>query len=813
MYSESGIYCYKNKKNGKLYIGQATNLKTRYVSFYNTNRRYAGKVIDNARKKYGVENFEYSILTHCPVDELNYWECFYVERLKTITPYGYNMTYGGDSSYTTTEYFINKQKEILIKTINKRNPKIITDNIIYKSHRTKVLLICPEHGEFWLTPDHILNKSTNKLLCPHCVKEFIRKKTETFFFKKAKEKWGNKYDYSKTLIKSRINHVTITCPIHGDFVVIPGNHISKGKNVGGCPKCSQIISHKAAMEKGEKKLLSIIKEKFGDKYSLEKFKYKGDKEKVTLICPIHGEFSMSPNNLKKSLGCPKCSGFFMDQEYFIEKSKKVHGEKYDYSKVQYKTVKIKVCIICPEHGEFYQSPSSHMEGNGCPKCGRLTQAINRTNTTEYFIKKAIEIHGNKYDYSKTEYVNYDTKVCIICPEHGEFWQKPSHHLIGLGCLQCSKTIKRKTTEQFINEAKKIHGDKYDYSKVNYINNHTKVCLVCSKHGDFWITPAAHLQKCGCKKCREENFKIKPNEKFINKVNELYPNKYTFEKCNYRNKNTFVTLFDTTINDYVSIEPDELIRKKPKTIELINILKEKFGDIYDYSKVEYIADKKPIYVICPKHGEFSMTYNNLINSKGCPQCTKENAFKNKKNGETNESAFITEAKKIHGDKYDYSKVIYKNSHAKICIVCPEHGEFYQTPNNHLSGYGCTKCGNKNHNVQKKILQYDLNGNFIKEWNNCQEIINSGIGKSETNIRKCCLGSQNVAYNFIWKYKETDVLIEKHILQLTKNNVLVKEWNSMSQIKKEKPINSTQHIFPCLNGKTKTAGGFIWKYKNN
>lgn len=500
MYSESGIYCYKNKKNGKLYIGQATNLKTRYVSFYNTNRRYAGKVIDNARKKYGVENFEYSILTHCPVDELNYWECFYVERLKTITPYGYNMTYGGDSSYTTTEYFINKQKEILIKTINKRNPKIITDNIIYKSHRTKVLLICPEHGEFWLTPNHILNKSTNKLLCPHCVKEFIRKKTETFFFKKAKEKWGNKYDYSKTLIKSRINHVTITCPIHGDFVVIPGNHISKGKNVGGCPKCSQIISHKAAMEKGEKKLLSIIKEKFGNKYSLEKFKYKGDKEKVTLICP-------------------------------------------------------------------------------------------------------------------------------------------------------------------------------------------------------------------------------------------------------------------------------------------------------------------------KHGEFSMTYNNLINSKGCPQCTKENAFKNKKNGETNESVFITEAKKIHGDKYDYSKVIYKNSHAKICIVCPEHGEFYQTPNNHLSGYGCAKCGNKNHNVQKKILQYDLNGNFIKEWNNCQEIINSGIGKSETNIRKCCLGSQNVAYNFIWKYKKTDVLIEKHILQLTKNNVLVKEWDSMSQIKKEKPINSTQHIFPCLNGKTKTAGGFIWKYKNN
>ena len=183
----------------------------------------------------------------------------------------------------------------------------------------------------------------------------------------------------------------------------------------------------------------------------------------------------------------------MNTQEFIEKAKKIHGDKYDYSKVEYKGAHTKVCIICPEHGEFCIRVSHFLAGHRCPKC-----AGNAKLTTDEFIKKAREIHGDKYDYSKVEYKNYDTKVCIICPKHGEFWQIPRYHLNGKGCPKCAGNI-RLTTEEFIRRAKEVHGDKYDYSKVEYVNSQTKVCIICPEHGEFWTFPNNHL-KCECPKC-------------------------------------------------------------------------------------------------------------------------------------------------------------------------------------------------------------------------------------------------------------------------------------------------------------------------
>lgn len=120
-------------------------------------------------------------------------------------------------------------------------------------------------------------------------------------------------------------------------------------------------------------------------------------------------------------------------EEFIKKAKEVHGDKYDYSKVEYVNAKLKVCIICPIHGEFWQTPSNHLDGKGCIKCGGNCK-IGR----ESFIEKSMKIHKNRYDYSKVTYVNISTKVCIICPIHGEFWQKPSNHLLGRGCPECDR---------------------------------------------------------------------------------------------------------------------------------------------------------------------------------------------------------------------------------------------------------------------------------------------------------------------------------------------------------------------------------------
>ena len=124
----------------------------------------------------------------------------------------------------------------------------------------------------------------------------------------------------------------------------------------------------------------------------------------------------------------------MNKEQFILKAREVHGWKYDYSKVDYKDSHTKVCIICPIHGEFWQKPDNHLNGWGCKKCGRKICAKNTRKTTEEFIKRAKDVHGDKYDYSKVEYINSKTKVCIICnekdkngKEHGEFWQTPDNH--------------------------------------------------------------------------------------------------------------------------------------------------------------------------------------------------------------------------------------------------------------------------------------------------------------------------------------------------------------------------------------------------
>ena len=246
-----------------------------------------------------------------------------------------------------------------------------------------------------------------------------------------------------------------------------------------------------------------------------------------------------------------------------------------------------------------------------------------------FIAKAKAIHGDKYDYSKAEYKNYITKVCIICPIHGEFWQTPKLHLKGCNCPKCAREKNKLTTEKFIIKAKAIYGDKYDYSKVEYIDVNTKVCIICPIHGEFFLLPLFHICKRhrGCPKCGAE---IR------------------------RQKNTY------------------------STEEFITKVKAIHGDKYDYSKAEYKHTMEKITIICHKHGEFLITPNSLLQGHGCPKCVGK--------CETTEE-FITKAKAIHGDKYDYSKVEYKNSYTKICIICPKHGEFWQIPSHHT----CMKCG--------------------------------------------------------------------------------------------------------------------------
>lgn len=180
--------------------------------------------------------------------------------------------------------------------------------------------------------------------------------------------------------------------------------------------------------------------KYGNKYDYSKVEYKNSKTKVRVVCPKHGEFLVTPNNLLNGHECPKCKGgIVLSQKEFIEKAKKIHYDKYDYSKVEYVNSHTKVCIMCHKHGEFFIRPNDLLNGVGCKKCGDLNKGVYHISNNKNFTERAKQIHGDKYDYSKVEYVNNHTKVCIICPEHGEFWQTPKNHLSGDGCPICGES--------------------------------------------------------------------------------------------------------------------------------------------------------------------------------------------------------------------------------------------------------------------------------------------------------------------------------------------------------------------------------------
>lgn len=195
-------------------------------------------------------------------------------------------------------------------------------------------------------------------------------------------------------------------------------------------------------------------------------------------------------------------------EEFKERANIIHNGKYDYSKSEYKNAHTEVCIICPEHGEFYQTPHSHLNGRGCKKCGLEKSRQNKYHNTEEFIKKAKEIHGDKYDYSLVDYKGCKMDVAIICPKHGVFLQKPNKHLCKHGCPKCANEnrskLKTKTTQEFIQRAIGMYGNLYDYSQVKYIKSKLKVNVVCKKHGMFQVSPDNHLRGKGCPKCNSSH---------------------------------------------------------------------------------------------------------------------------------------------------------------------------------------------------------------------------------------------------------------------------------------------------------------------
>lgn len=218
----------------------------------------------------------------------------------------------------------------------------------------------------------------------------------------------------------------------------------------------------------------------GDIYDYSKFEYFNCYKRGIIICKKHGEFIQIPRSHLKGHGCAKCSYVNLSKkntstaEEFIEKAIKIHGDNYKYSNLTYVNYTTPVNILCKTHGIFKLRPYYHLNGNGCPNCKYV-------NKTEEFIEKATKKYGDTYEYTDVDYVNSKTHVNILCKIHGMFQQLPNGHLRG-GCNKCSIVTKSKklsfTKDEFIESAIKIHGNTFNYSKVEYINTNSKVTITC-----------------------------------------------------------------------------------------------------------------------------------------------------------------------------------------------------------------------------------------------------------------------------------------------------------------------------------------------
>jgi hypothetical protein len=434
-------------------------------------------------------------------------------------------------------------------------------------------LECEEHGGYFATPD-----KTNCPLCGCDPKQDVKTKE---FIRKARLKFGEKFNYALVKYETAKIDVIIICPVHNQYIQKAELHL---RSKYGCQECSKemVIKSNKARAKTTEQFIEDAKKVHNDTYDYSKVKYEHTDIDVIIICQKHGKFEQSPHSHLSGQGCPDCgrerTNAYIESckkttEQFIEDAQEKHGDRYDYSKTEYKGSNEKVKIICRIHGEFDQRAADHTKGLGCEKCKMMKQILAnkaRMKTTEQFIEEAREKHGNRYDYSKSEYKGSNEKVKIICQKHGKFKQRANDHTRGSGCKQCGIIISG--TEEYIELAKKVHGDRYDYSLVKYKRTDVKVKIICLVHGKFKQRAAGHLEGKGCPKCG-------------------------------------------AIQAHLS--------KRLTQEQVLKRFQMVHGDTYDYSKFIYDKNNVPSVIICKLHGEFPQRPGDHWNGSGCSRCGIKN----------------------------------------------------------------------------------------------------------------------------------------------------------------------------------------------
>ena len=484
--------------------------------------------------------------------------------------------------------------------------------------------------------------------------------------------------------------------------------------------------------------------------------------------------------------------FKLDTNEFIKRSKKVHGDKYSYSKTKYVNSRTKVVVICQEHGEFSVKPTAHYgQGHGCRKCKNKASEI----SFEEFVKRSRKFHGDKFTYPDQDFNGITSHIKIICPTHGEFLQKASSHSRGIGCSRCAGRGRGMSysNNDFISAARKIHGEKYDYSLTKYINSKTKVKIICKEHGEFEQKANNHLTGQGCRECGY----ILVSKKGRKKWQEIYPelievhqDKYTYDASSYVKASSKIDVYCKIHDHKFKMSPVTLIGgqgcyhcgiDKIKTFltkdweSTFDLIKQTHGDRYKYNVKSFKGRKEQMEIICAKHGAFMQEPSIHIVKHGCPKCGVISGH-NLQRGTLEK--FIKRAKKMHGDLYDYSKAKYIDVATDVEIICKEHGSFFMSPNSHThsaQSRGCPKCYTSSGErlitvfLEKHEVKYETQKKF--------DDLFSFRGKTNRNKLKCdfYLPTINtvIEYNGKQHYMPIDLFGGKKSLEATRKNDRIKQ----------------------------------------
>lgn len=285
------------------------------------------------------------------------------------------------------------------------------------------------------------------------------------------------------------------------------------------------------LEERARHFLLRARQAHGHQYDYSKVEYLGADIKVQIVCAVHGPFWQLAASHVRGSGCAQCGRLsqsrktkgrpkesqIASQHVFLAKARAAHGDSYNYSESVYQGFGVPVTILCPKHGPFNQAPVDHVRGKGCAACGHERRVAPLRYNKGYFIQRSTQVHGSKYDYSLVSEVRRGAQVVILCPRHGSWEQAFEKHLEGTGCPRCGDESaaflrSEEARVNFVPRARQIHGDRYDYSAVEYVNARTPVAVKCFDHGFFMVRPSNHLSlRTGCPRCARGNVSAMSDE--------------------------------------------------------------------------------------------------------------------------------------------------------------------------------------------------------------------------------------------------------------------------------------------------------------